>query len=313
MKNEVLVLLAAYNGQKYIRKQLQSIFESSGPLSVSVLVGLDPSSDDTYSVVKEFEGKGCLLVSNKEPSGSAKNNFSLLLERALSSENKFYAFSDQDDVWDVDKIAMNLSSMHEMEMLYGANTPILIFSDSRTVSESLEVINESFMDAESLNPDFSNNFKKLIIQNVGQGCTFLFNRALLELATPIPEYSRMHDHWLMLVASAFGKIAYIPKPLLSYRQHSANVIGAHGHGVFSAVERLFFKKQSINESILKNQKQAEVFLHRYADFLDNNQISFLRKYSCLSNKNFIYRKFFCVKHGLVMSDFLRTAGFYLFR
>ncbi|MWJ27637.1 glycosyltransferase [Halomonas sp. ZH2S] len=313
MKSEMLVLLAAYNGQKYIREQLLSIFESEGCLSVSVLIGLDPSSDSTELVVEEFEGESCLVIKNKEPSGGAKNNFSLLVEHALDSDNKYFAFSDQDDVWDADKLSLNLDNMREMELLYGANAPVLVFSDSRVVSESMEMIETSFMKAESLNPDFCDDFKRLVIHNVGQGCTFLFNRALLELAAPVPDGARMHDHWFMLVACALGKISYIPKPLLSYRQHSTNVVGAHGHGVLSSIEKFLFKKQSIVDSIIKNQKQAEVFLNRYGDLLDKNQATFLRKYSSLSRESLLYRKIFCIKHRLAMSDSYRTAGFYLFR
>ena len=80
---------------------------------------------------------------------------------------------------------------------------------------------------------------ELLIENVVTGCTSFINKALLDVAKPIPSDSILHDKWLALVASRFGSIIFIPAPLVSYRQHESNVIGASRSGILYIIFRLF--------------------------------------------------------------------------
>ncbi|SIQ31483.1 glycosyltransferase family 2 protein [Aquipseudomonas alcaligenes] len=312
MRESVAVLLAAYNGEKYIKPQILSILSSRLETPLSITIGLDPSTDDTREVVDSIGSESIFTFCYETPSGGAKYNFARLVEHALLLPDRYYAFSDQDDVWDSDRLAVGIKLLKEHESRLGDGVPLLVFSDSRVVDEELGIVSASFMEAEKLDPAAAEFFNRLIVQNVGQGCTFLFNRALLELAAPVPGSARMHDHWLMLVASAFGKILYVDRPLLSYRQHSNNVVGAAGYGFFRALARACKGSQEIRDSLSFSRKQAEAFVLRYGSMLDRDRYEFLIRFVGLPQLGFWARRLFIYKYGVRMSGVLRRIGLYLY-
>lgn len=309
---KVMVLLAAYNGERFIYEQIASILSARDFLDVVVCVGLDPSTDATSTVLERFAADGVEVVANAKSSGGAKQNFTQLVDYALGHSSDYYAFSDQDDVWDAKKLEKSINMLSNMEAEHGENLPLLVFSDSRLVKENLELISSSFIQSARLDPRSAGDIFRLIIQNVGQGCTFVFNRALLEMAAPVHKDARMHDHWFMLVASAFGKVGFIPEPLVSYRQHSSNVLGGSRFGFYTASKRVFNNLKELRVSIERTQLQAAAFADRYQELLDLDTISVLYEFSNLSAKSWLYRKFFCFNHRLRMGDPIRTFGFYLF-
>lgn len=312
MKEKLTVLLAAYNGRKFIQQQISSILSSRCDIGVSIVVSVDPSSDGTAEILKRIEDGAVRVLWNDSSSGGAKQNFSRLVDYSLALDSRYYAFSDQDDVWDNDKIDKTLGKLKEMEQKYGANLPLLVFSDSRLVSENMTLLEPSFMQAEALNPGAVNDVYRLLVQNVGQGCTFIFNRALLDAATPISEDARMHDHWFMLVACAFGKIGYVSEQLVSYRQHSSNVLGGGRLGLGGAILRALKKSRGIKDAIALSQRQARAFRIRYQDLLNSDVCSFIIEFEALSTRGWLYRKWFCIRYRLRMGDPLRTLGLYIF-
>lgn len=312
MREGVAVLLAAFNGEKYIYQQISSILSSRCEVDVSIFVAVDPSADRTIDILECFQGQSVYFFSNEKLSGGAKQNFSRLVDYALGLDFRYYAFADQDDVWDSNKIQLSLDRLREMERFHCFDFPLLVFSDSRLVSEDLSLLEPSFMKAESLRYESANNMYRLVLQNVGQGCTMLFNRSLLEMAAPVPQEARMHDHWFMLVACVFGRVGYIPQALVSYRQHSSNVLGGGRLDIRSAIYRALREGQGIKKAIMQSQSQAKVFCSRYKGFLDMMDYDFLVNFGSLSTKGFFYRKWFCLKHKLCMGDALRTLGFYFF-
>lgn len=312
MRDSVAVLLAAYNGAKFIRSQVVSILSSELEIPLSVSVSLDPSTDDTLGILGSIASDSLSVILNEVPSGGAKYNFARLVEHARSLPDRYYAFADQDDVWDADRLAAGVALLKEHEGRLGDKVPMLVFSDSRVVDEDLGVISPSFMAAEKLDPAIAECFNRLIVQNVGQGCTFLFNRALLELAAPVPGAARMHDHWLMLVASAFGKVIYVNRPLLSYRQHSSNVVGAAGYGFFSALVRACKRGQAIRDSLSCSRQQAEAFALRFEPMLGRDRYEFLIRFARLPQLGFWARRLFVYKYGVRMSGALRRIGLYLY-
>ena len=135
-------------------------------------------------------------------------------------------FSDQDDIWLPHKIARQLQSLQEMERQYGPGTPLLCYSDLEVVDQKLHQIHPSFMRYEKLRHESHNPIHVLLTQNVVSGCAVVINRDLLEFVTPIPNEVILHDWWLAICAAACGRIGYIDEPLVQYRQHSGNHIGA---------------------------------------------------------------------------------------
>lgn len=298
-----VVLLASYNGSKYIESLVRSIDEV-----LDIAVSDDISADDTCERLVDLNRRGLFFLPKKKQ-GSASSNFSYLINEVISSY-EYYFLADQDDVWVDGKLEILLNELRQLEKKYGSGTPLLVFSDSSVVDESLCLTNRSFLKSEGLDPNFKNSFKLLCCQNVGQGATFIFNRALLERARPIPLGIIMHDWWLMLVASAFGRIGFVDKQLLLYRQHDANVVGASGLGLMHQMQRFFFEKAELKRSLVNTQINAALFLDIYRHDLPADLVAFLEGYSTLRTRARFYRKWFAIRYGLRKTTLARTLGFY---
>ncbi|WP_280040584.1 glycosyltransferase [Pseudomonas sp. Hg5Tf] len=311
MTDSALVLLAAYNGASYIEEQLDTIFRSKCSSEFSVVVGLDPSTDNTQLLLSSYKHT-LKVLSHQTPSGSASQNFSRLMAYAREQDGSYYFLCDQDDYWFDDKIQLGLENIKRMEGLYGDNVPLLLFTDAQVVRQDLSLISPSFWQYEGLDVSISASYRNLVVQNVGQSCTFVFNRALLNKVGEIPLDVRMHDHWIMLVASVFGRIEYLARPTLQYRQHEKNVIGSQGSGLSAAVGRVLFRRAEILSALAASQRQASMFVDKYGAELKEAQLEFFKSFSTLSGRNFLHRKYFCAIHSMRMASFYRTIGFYLF-
>lgn len=310
------VLLAAYEGEKFLPEQIESILKQIKPntLNVKITIGTDPSNDRTRDIAENYARSHQAIdhIANKYPSGSALANFGKLMELASKSDSEYFALADQDDYWHEDKLIKSFRRITEIEKSSEKGIPILIFTDSQIVNEDLSLVSESFWMHERLDPRVCNNYKKLTFQNVGQGCTFLFNRELLELALPLPKEARMHDHWLMLVASVFGITSYIEEPTLSYRQHSSNVVGSEGHSWFKSINRVIHKAHTIKSAIYASEAQANAFFERFNDKMNPEQRHFFQVASKLSSLSGVQKRAFLLKNRIKMSTLDRTIGLYLF-
>ena len=242
---ELQILLASYNGEKYILSQIESIrFQS--PLNLTVVIRDDGSNDRTTEKIKELLsnkiGLDIHLYSNELSEKGHCKNFSKLCDLAMKGNSQYFCFSDQDDIWAENKIDILYARMMELEVLHGRNTPILIHSDLCVVDENLNEIASSFIQYQGLPNPKQHDFPEFLYQNVVTGCTCMFNKALLELAAPIPQEAIVHDWWFALCAKYFGVIDFIEKPLVNYRQHSNNAIGASvGIGQYHLLKLDFYK------------------------------------------------------------------------
>lgn len=310
--SDIAILLAVFNGERHLRAQLDSIYGCRYDGRVSVIAGLDPSSDGSLAILAGYARDGLVCVEHGTPSGGAAGNFSRLLGYALPRPERYFGLSDHDDVWLPQKLALSMGKLRAMERAYGTSVPLLVFTDAEVVDETLAPIASSFWRYEKLDPNACRSYQRLALQNVGQGCTFVFNRALLEKLRDIPPEARMHDHWMMLVASVFGHIAYVDEPTLKYRQHGANVLGSEGQRLGGAWRRFVSGRQGIQAALLASQRQAGAFVQRYGAELPVAQRGFLLRFSQLPQRGGFSRKLFCLRHGLRMSSGLRTLGLYFF-
>lgn len=300
-----VVLLAAYNGAKFIAPLVNSIDRS-----LDVAVSDDASTDDTVAVLQGLERAGLYLLPSVR-SGSAGANFAYLVNNVPDVYDRYF-FADQDDVWTNAKLERNLVELASLETQYGANTPCLVFSDAKVVDQNLSSLNSSFLKAEGLDYRFKDSFKLLCCQNVGQGATFAFNRALLNVLRPMPNDVIMHDWWAMLAAAAFGKISFIDEPLILYRQHEENVLGSKSEGLIEQFSRFVFHRSELKRALRRTQSNASMFLKVYFSDLPSDLIEFLTGYSTLGGKSFVQRKRFSLQHGLKKTTLARTLGFYTF-
>lgn len=223
----VYILLATYNGEAYIEEQLDSIVKQKLS-NWRLIIRDDGSKDRTISIINKFAkfDERIIVIRDDINDRGAKNNFSTLLHCVKKYNPYYLCFSDQDDLWDSDKLLVEFEKIKEKENKFGPQTPILIHTDLEVVDENMRQICNSFMNYHGVAHKTHMQLEYLLIQNFVTGCTLMFNRALFNLSVPIPKCVVMHDWWIALCASAFGYIFFIPDATVRYRQHASNVIGA---------------------------------------------------------------------------------------
>ena len=207
----VQVLMSTYNGTRYIGEQLKSIYEQKG-VNVGLLVRDDGSTDGTLRLLDEEQRAGRLQWYTGKNLGPAYSFWDLLQN---ASDSEFYAFCDQDDVWDSDKLSVAIEAMRG-----DGNKPALYFCQTRLVDENLKEI-----ESVTISPLLT--YGESLMYQFVTGCTMVINRAMrMELLSYKPSFIRMHDIWIYDVAQAIGASVHFDSvPHMSYRQHSSNVVG----------------------------------------------------------------------------------------
>ena len=296
----IVILLSTYNGEAYLKEQLDSLYSQTYK-NIQVIVRDDGSSDKTLDILNSYDV--VLLQSTKNV--GVKKSFSMLLEYAIHETNaNYFMFCDQDDVWEKDKIENTSIKMKELEIKY-PNKPLLVHTDLKVVDENLNILNHSFWKYEKLKPT-ENNFNRLLIQNTITGCTVMINQRLAQLSVPIPSESILHDYWIGLVASYFGKIGILEKQTILYRQHDKNSVGSAGFGL-----KYFQKRLKQKDVVSANIPQAKAFLDIYRDILDEGTIEILEEFSTLESQSFWQKRKTLLKHKLLKQGFLRNLGLLL--
>lgn len=228
----VCILMATYNGEKYLHEQLQS-FESQIHQNWRVIVSDDGSSDNTLAIAQQFQqkwGSQRLEIRQGPKQGFCQNFLSMACDTSIHAD--LYSFSDQDDIWMIDKLERAVSYFYQnnelhMPRAYGGRTQI--------VDEKLNPLGQS--------PEFSlpRSFRNALVQSIAGGNTQVFNQAaklLLEQAGRQKVVS--HDWWLYQIVTGTGGIFYYdPNPTLLYRQHSDALVGANS-SFRARVDRLFY-------------------------------------------------------------------------
>ena len=297
---KIIILLSSYNGEKYLKAQLDSLFSQSYK-NFEIIVRDDGSKDKTLEILKSYDIQ--LLSSNKNL--GVKSSFETLLKYAFENSNaKYFMFCDQDDVWNQDKIELTLQKMYEMEKLY-KNIPLLVHTDLEVVDENLYTINSSFMKLQNLY-ESKNRLNNLLIQNTITGCTMMINRDLAKICLPMSSNAIVHDWWIGLVASFFGKIGYLPQSTIKYRQHTSNTIGAKGFDI-GFVLKSISKKVSLGRNI----SQSKGFFQQFKNELDEDTIEMLQEFISLEQKTWWQKRAVLLKYKLFKQGFIRNTGLFL--
>jgi len=224
------IVLASHNGEQHIREQLDSIQQQSLQKWV-LLVRDDGSSDATRRLIAEYSAADSRIrvLPPSPQAGGIISGMNALLAAALADGAEFIFFADQDDVWLPEKLQSGWNRLQEMERKYGVGVPLLVHHDLEVVDDPLEPVAPSLHRYMRIDPKTKRPECVLPVQNLVTGCSMAINRALLQLALPIPPQAVMHDWWLALLAASAGRIGYIEQPLARYRQHTGNVIGAQSY------------------------------------------------------------------------------------
>jgi rhamnosyltransferase len=221
VRPRILVLVAAYNGSRWIREQLESILVQEH-VDVRIVVRDDCSTDRTCLEVGRFSGDDRVRISRGAArTGSAARNFLALIRENAADEFDFVAFSDQDDIWNRDKLARASRVLTENHSAGYSSATIAARSDGREwVLRQVRTSTAS---------DF-------LFEGAGQGCTFVLRAEFYErIRRFVTEHRELtqrlhyHDWGIYAVARAWRlQWSFDPEPCMKYRQHSGNDTGARG-------------------------------------------------------------------------------------
>lgn len=211
---KIIILMSTYNGQKYIHEQIDSILSQT--VAVEILVRDDGSTDDTTKILEEYAMQQKLRWYRGKNLGPGKSFFDLV-QNAPAAD--FYAFSDQDDVWDSDKIECAIKCLVSLPTY----VPALYCGIPRPVREDLSVIDDFNQHTSCI----ALSFGRSLLENIAPGCTFVFNyKALEEFKKYNMEYITIHDWDLFRIIMALdGNVIFDNEAHISYRQHHTNAIG----------------------------------------------------------------------------------------
>jgi glycosyltransferase involved in cell wall biosynthesis len=316
MPTTVEVLLATYDGARYLREQIDSIL-AQDDADLRVLARDDGSSDGTVAILNEYAERfpGRFRVMPAGPAtGNAKDNFLLLMKAATA---EYICFSDQDDVWLPDKVSTSRKAMEQLESKWepgsGTGLPLLVFTDLRVVDDQLRTLHASFWAHEIIKPERIHLFAAVLAQNVVTGCTMMMNRPLLELALRMPEEAFMHDQWIALLACVMGKASVVKAQTVLYRQHDRNVIGVQQRiGSLSELTRRFRNTEVRLLQWKISQRQAGAFLRVHGDELSAENREVLRAYlRCGSSRSRLVRIYILIRFGFLRTGLLRKLALFV--
>jgi glycosyltransferase involved in cell wall biosynthesis len=204
----ISVCIPTYNGEQYIRQQLDSILCQLSEYD-EIIISDDSSTDGTIEIIESYHDSRILLLRH----GSFKSPI-FNLENALTcAKGDFIFLADQDDVWMGDKIIITIEKLREYD---------IVVCNGSIVDDNLRVIRESYFAWKGSGPGFFKNLKK----NSYLGCSLAFNKKILKAILPFPKYIAMHDIWIGLLSEAIGSTYFLEEKLFYYRRHSGNFTAA---------------------------------------------------------------------------------------
>lgn len=316
--DKVHIIMAAYNGEAYIKEQIMSIRENTYT-DWMLWIFDDGSTDNTPEVVKklvEEDTERIHYIINDTNKGVTLNFLEGVKTVAgyngvwneTGAINQYFMFCDQDDVWMPDKIEKTLKTMKRFEKKYSSKLPLVIYTDAMIADENLCALAPSFHKSNHLNTA-KVDLGHILMENKLIGCTMMFNSALVKKLTVLPTHARYHDWWIGLLGAAFGHIVYLPHPTIYYRQHERNVVGNQDFTgyVKKRIGALKEQKRAINANV----RQAQEFYEIYKESMCEDVKMIIYAMTELRNNNWIVRRLKCFRYGFLKTGLIRNIALML--
>lgn len=213
----ISVVMTTYNGEKFLAKQLDSLFSQTYPPK-EIIICDDCSTDKTSTILEAYKQKlGIKYFINNQRVGVV-NNFKKAV--SLASSENYIALCDQDDIWLPKKLE---TSYKAIQLLDDGLTPAMIYSDAIVIDEEDRIISPSFNNELGFDK-YQHCFKTLLFGNFVLGCTIMMNNPMKTIFLQMPskpDYN--HDAWITLAGFTFGKVNRLSESQILYRKHSNNV------------------------------------------------------------------------------------------
>ena len=253
----IAVLMSTYNGHKYLDKQLNSIAEQTVINDLTLYIRDDGSNDNTIDLIEKWRDKINIVLYKEENAGPAISFWKLLMKSDIMAD--YYAFCDQDDIWDRDKLERGIEKLKGNVHLYACNC--------RIINENDAIIKEKRV---SGTPNM--DIQRLFISGCTQGCSMVFTNDLREYIKGLNiSCIPMHDIILMLYAKCFGKIYWDERPCFGYRVHSGNVVAKANKTQMQKIKTVWWnwKNSSKNsmsvvaDELISNEKKFKPDDYKY--------------------------------------------------
>lgn len=309
----VNIMMATYNGEKYLSEQLDSILAQTFQ-NFKIYISDDVSTDNTLKILlmyKKNYPEKIEIIDYKRKKGSAAKNFIYLFDNV--DEADYYMFCDQDDVWNNDKIEKLLNKIHLMESNNLNNN--VVYCDAKVVDYKLNTISESFYKYAKLS--YKGKKSYMLVTNDVPGAAMLFDNDLKKAINSIPEECYVHDFWIMLCATFFGNVRMVEDSLYAYRQHEANVAGAGGDLSITGIMKLLKRSNifSLYNDVIENYythgklqyNSIRDFYNIYNDKITNEDKKLLNEYFKLYQNITKFNKIFIIlRCKFFHNTFIRT-------
>lgn len=307
MAARIEILLATRNGATHLEEMLKSLLGQSRDDFV-LRVRDDASTDATLDILEDYRGRfgGRLVVMPQDgPSGSAKGNFARLM---AASEAERLMFADQDDFWSTDHVAEIDGLLASAAEERGPKTPVYAFTDVVPVDRQLAQLAESFFDYKGIDPAISRRLSQSLVCPPMLGCASGINRALLNLALPLPvDEVTGHDWWALLLASAVGHCTWSGKKTALYRLHGGNTSGQVASDV-RVYARMGGKVAKVRRGMMLRRRQAAAVRARVAHIATPEVLAVLDGFDALMDRGFLLRRFLLVSGRYLYPDLTRNLG-----
>ena len=293
-KEQIDILLATYNGEKYLSELIDSILSQTYK-NIRLIISDDCSKDNTREILDKYKKEDSrVIVYKQEQNQGYVKNFEFLLKKV---ESDYYMLADQDDVWLPEKVEKSLQKLK-------AENADLVFGDLEVVDQNLKTIYPSFNDFMLLSrkiQKYIKSYKLNYLYNCITGCTILAKSKFISQILPVPTTSKyfIHDHWIGIIMSTYGKLAYMPEKYIKYRQHGDNQVGTN------KISHKFTKLTQVRELFIN------VKLGVFGTYVENND-RFPKEIQELNQKAYDYfnmvkdKKNFNFKNWKVFHELYKT-------
>lgn len=278
-KANISVVVATYNGEKFLRKQMDSIIAQSLPPKEIIVVD-DCSTDGTIAILNEYAAKNSSikLILNEKNIGYIRN----FEKGMMHAKSGLIALSDQDDIWAPEKLERLAENIGEH---------LIIYSNSELIDENGVSLHKKMSDIKN-----QIGYDNCLMYTIGAwapGHTFLFKKELVGHCVPFPSIVT-HDFWLGFVATCYSPIKYLSETLVLYRQHASNAIGANTHA-----KKLNLVKPTKVELQEKSKQRMQLLYEKCpSELLEQKQVlkTISESYQSYSLKNNINRMLIFFKY-----------------